>query len=151
MKNVVWLPWLLTSISILIGAGQFYLTNTQKNREPFLRVQLEFLIEASDTLAALAVENDPVKWEASRKEFWKLYLGRLAIVEDAAVEAVMVCAGNLVPRTAAGEIDLPMNSLRNPSLTLAYAARNLIVDSWNIEASVLPTLTEQVRSRADCR
>lgn len=151
MKNPVWLPWLLTSISILIGAGQFYLTNSQKNREPFLRVQMEFLIEASDTLATLATETDSIAWETSREKFWQLYLGRLAIVEDPEVEAVMICAGKIVPRESGNGTAALKNSLRNPSLSLAFAARTLILKSWKIETAVLPTLTGQVRARSDCR
>jgi hypothetical protein len=38
--------------------------------------------EASDTVARLATEIDPIKWEKARLTFWRLYWGTLAIVED---------------------------------------------------------------------
>ena len=98
MNYATFVPWMLTLVSLTVSAWQYNLTSKQKNLEPFLKTQLEFTLKATDSLASLAVETDPAKWEESRKTFWKLYWGSLAIVEDKEVERAMVRAGTLVPK-----------------------------------------------------
>ena len=150
MKYLPVATLILGVISIWLTAGQFYVTNSQKNKEPFLRTQLEFLIEASDTVAALAIESDPIKWEESRKAFWKLYWGRLAIVEDPSVKYWMICVGKKVPPSKSAVADIPIGVLQFSSLQLAYAARDLALDSWNIELPELQIgaegMTRQTKS-----
>ncbi len=131
------IPWVLTILSLTASAWQYNLTSEQKNREPFLTKQLEFTLTATDALATLAVETEPAKWEEARKTFWKLYWGPLAIVEDRGVEAAMVRAGAIVPRSPVTNPALPMASLNKPSLDLAHAARELILESWNVDLPAL--------------
>lgn len=133
MNYAVFVPWMLTLASLTVSAWQYNATTSQKNLEPFLKTQLEVTLKATDSLASLAVETDPVKWEESRKTFWKLYWGSLAIVEDKAVEQAMVVAGNLVPKTPVANPALPMSSLNSASLNLAHKGRELILKSWGAE------------------
>ena len=137
MNYTVIVPWMLTLASLTASAWQYNATTSQKNLEPFLKTQLEYTLKATDSLASLAVETDPVKWEESRKTFWKLYWGPLAIVEDKEVEQAMVSAGNLVPKTPVANPALPMNALNSVSLNLAHKARELILRSWGAD---LPSL-----------
>ena len=137
MNYTVIVPWMLTLASLTASAWQYNATTSQKNLEPFLKTQLEYTLKATDSLAPLPVETDPVKWGESRKTFWKLYWGPLAIVEDKEVEQAMVSAGNLVPKTPVANPALPMNSLNSVSLNLAHKARELILRSWGADLQSL--------------
>lgn len=129
-------PWLLTLLTAGFGIWQFTTEQAQSNRVPFLTEQLKLAFEASDTAARLATETDAAKWEAARQNFWRLYWGPLGIVEDRGVEAAMVALGRVVP-PAPGTPGLPMRSLEQPSLQLAHAARDLILDSWRVNLPAL--------------
>jgi hypothetical protein len=126
-------PWVLSLLTVAIGIWQFSEQQGQRNREPFLQKQLEMCFQASDTAARLATETDPAEWEEARQTFWRLYWGTLGIVEDRNVESAMVELGRLVPDKPVDAPTLPMESLRQPSIRLAHAARNLILNSWNVD------------------
>jgi hypothetical protein len=113
---------------------------SQKNREPFLTKQLELCFEASDAASRLATEPDPVEWEKARRSFWRLYWGVLSIVEDPEVERAMVKLGDLVPPKPISDVQLPAESLQDPSYELAHAIRRLLLKSWNIN---LPPLDDK--------
>jgi hypothetical protein len=126
-------PWVLSLLTVAIGIWQFSEQQGQRNREPFLQKQLEMCFQASNTAARLATETDPAEWEEARQTFWRLYWGTLGIVEDRNVESAMVELGRLVPDKPVDAPTLPMESLRQPSIRLAHAARNLILNSWNVD------------------
>ena len=126
-------PWLLSLATAAIGIWQFTQQQEQKNREPFLQKQLELCFEATEAAAVLATEDDPVVWEKARKTFWRLYWGKLSIVEDRKVESAMYELGKLVPKEPLDGPKPPLQSLEQPSLRLAHATRNLILASWKID------------------
>jgi hypothetical protein len=131
-------PTVIISVAVaLIGIWQFTEQQEQKNKEQFLLKQLEMSFEASDTVAKLATETDPVKWEEARLKFWRLYWGTLSIVEDREVEAAMVHLGSQVPKEPVSQPSLPMKVLERPSLCLAHKARNLLLSSWEIDLAPL--------------
>jgi hypothetical protein len=123
-------PWLVT---VLVGIWKFSAGQAQSNRVPFLTKQLELSFDASDAASSLAVETDPVKWDAARRTFWHLYWGTLSIVEDKGVETAMVNFGEVVPSNPVSEITLPVVTLHKPSYELAHAIRDLVLKSWNAE------------------
>src|SRR5213080_447818 len=90
-------PWILSLITAAVGIYQFQTQQAEANKRPFLEQQLATVTEATDLAARLATETDPAEWEKDRAAFWRLYWGRLAIVEDRAVEACMVQFGRVVP------------------------------------------------------
>ncbi len=133
MNYATIVPWMLTLVSLTVSAWQYNATSKQKNLEPFLQKQLSITLSATEALSSLAVETEPAKWEESRKTFWKLYWGSLAIVEDNEVAKAMVQAGSLVPKSPVADPKLPMSVLNSPSLNLAHKARDLILKSWDAE------------------
>ncbi|WP_428671799.1 hypothetical protein [Reyranella sp.] len=112
-------------------------TQKQANRRPFLEKQLALCFEVSDASARLATETDPVKWREAQAVFWRLYWGPLGIVEDQAVKNAMMALGGVVPRPGAIAPTLPMSQLESLSLQLAHAARDLVLNSWNVELPAL--------------
>ena len=136
-KWTVAIPWLLSLGTVLVGIWQFGVQQAQANKRPFLEQQLTICIEATDAASRLATETDLKLWEAERAKFWRLYWGRLALVEDRAVESSMVAFGNAMPQGPITQEDLPIEALQVPSLNLAHAARNLILSSWNVKLAPL--------------
>lgn len=135
-------PWILTILTLSIGAWQFTLQQEQANRSPFLKEQLAVSFAAVDAVAILATETDPAAWETARKTFWRLYWGPLGVVENREVEAQMVALGKMIPppQEAVAAAELPMVELRVPSLRLAQAVRELLLKSWGVD---LPALEAQ--------
>ena len=126
-------PWLLSLGTALIGIWQFGAKQSQANKQPFLEQQLAISIEATDTAARLATDTDVDEWEKARQAFWRLYWGRLALVEDPEVEARMVQLGRLIPTAPIAADRLPLKELQVPALELAHAARRLILKSWGVK------------------
>ncbi len=132
-------PWVLTIVTLSIGAWQFSAQQQQANRAPFLKEQLRVSFSAVEAVATLASETDPIAWEQARKTFWRLYWGPLSVVEDRDVEAEMVKLGKIVPppQQAITAADLPMDTLRIPSLKLAQSVRALLLKSWGVDLPAL--------------
>jgi hypothetical protein len=127
-------------IVVAAGAWQFIVQQRQANRTPFLQKQLDLCFEVTEAMAQLATETHEEKWEDARKTFWRLYWGPLSIVEDAAIESLMVQIGEIVPRLPCKTPELPRPDFERSSYRLAHAARSLMRRSWNIK---LPALASE--------
>jgi hypothetical protein len=133
-------PWLLSVVTVAVGIWQYADKQAQANREPFLKEQLKLVFEASETVAKLANVTDPKTWQEARTRFWVLYWGPLGLVEDAVVARCMIKAGQIIPGPEHAEVPpLPLSGLKQTSIQLSHAARNLILDSWDVS---LPPLQE---------
>lgn len=131
-------PWLVTLVGGLWSVWQFTAQQQKAASKPFLERQLEICISVVNAVAVMATTTDAVEFEAARKEFWILYYGRLTLVEDDRVEAVMVKIGQMVPRTAVADISLPLDRLGGLSLDLSHDVRKLVLNSWRV---TLPNLS----------
>jgi hypothetical protein len=130
-----------------VGLWQFRRQQVQTNKRPFLDLQLATLSEATDVAARLATETDPAAWKEARSTFWRLYWGRLALVEDPAVEGCMVTLGQLVPDGPISRARLPLDDLRNAALNLSHAARDLVRASWDADLAALSARDEALRDQ----
>jgi hypothetical protein len=134
-------PWVLSLATVAVGVWQYADKQAQANREPFLKKQLELVFEASETVAKLANVTDPEIWQESRTRFWVLYWGPLGLVEDPNVARCMVKAGTIVPAPQQQTLPpLPLSSLQATSIQLSHAARDLILDSWDVHLPPLQKL-----------
>jgi hypothetical protein len=118
-----------------IAEQKLSIEQQQTNRRPFLQKQLELSFEATDVASRLAIETNPIEWEKSRFDFWRLYWGILGIVEDQSVAEAMIDLGKTIPVTPVTSAELPMTSLKGQALALAHAARDLMRKSWDVELS----------------
>jgi len=107
-------------------------------RQPFLERQTELCQQASEAVAQLATSDVLDDWQKARGQFWTLYYGPLAMVEDVAtspenrVEAMMVHFGNLLLSADRAKPDLPLPSQFGArALCVAHACRDLLVSRWN--------------------
>ena len=78
--------------------------------------------------AVLTTSTDNAEVEKSKKRFWKLYWGELALVENSQVEASMVVLGKAL-KDYKKQVEL-----QQLKLTLARACRNSLDKSWGINA-----------------
>jgi hypothetical protein len=141
------LPWLLSLATITWGIISFTAQQRQANRQPFLKLQLDVGFLATETVARLATETDPIEWEKARITFWRLYWGQLSIAENPRVESVMVELGRLVPEDPVQGPVLPMKSLGPLSYKLAHSVRDLVEESWTVRLIQLPKIRLAGQSR----
>jgi hypothetical protein len=135
------IPWLLSLVTVAVGIWQYADKQAQANREPFLREQLKLVFEASETVSKLANLTTPNEWQEARTRFWVLYWGPLGLVEDPAVARCMVKAGLIVPGPEKTEVPaLPLATLKQTSIQLSHAARDLILSSWDVSLPPLQKL-----------
>ncbi len=98
-------------------------------KDPFVKMQTELSVAASTAAAALASSQDEGSWLKAREDFWRLYWGPLALVEDRDLERAMVEFGSHVPPNITFE-ERPTN-LGFLSLNIAKAARSEMASAWN--------------------
>jgi len=72
----------LAAAAFLIGLVEYGASNFYSVRKPFLETQTSLCKSASEAAARLATTTDSKVWGKARDEFWMLYWGPLAIVED---------------------------------------------------------------------
>jgi hypothetical protein len=97
-------------------------------RKDFYEKQLEYYAEATEATATLATENkDSKDYKEARKKFYRLFWGKLSIVEDKSVEGRMMEFHELLQRYEDGDTDadLPQASYR-----LARDARKYTLEVW---------------------
>lgn len=120
----------------------------QAARDFSKNIQFAYYAEAMDATSTLATEEkDSKDYTEARKKFYRLFWGRLSLVEDKCVEAKMVqferllrlyenneqwsgelsdsCSSNTIAITAINQ-----RTLQQASLRLAHTAKRYILDTW---------------------
>ncbi len=105
-------------------------------KKPFYAQYLELCSEASSAAATIATTSDREKKLQATDDFWRLYWGPLATVEDKGVEGAMVEFGKCVKRRSEG------CSLPTLSLDLAKNCRAGMSASWQVTLQTLQNRTE---------
>lgn len=100
-------------------------------KKPFYAKYLDLCTEATNAAAIIASTSDSKKRAAGESDFWRLYWGQLAIVEDPQVESAMVVFG----RCLHGECDKDKEFL---ALDIAHSCRNGISAKWDLTLEALP-------------
>ncbi len=124
-------------VALAVGFIQFGTTSTFSVRQPFLQMQGNLCNSAAEHAARLASTLDLATWKKSREDFWMLYWGPLAIVEDVEsradnrVETAMVAYGNALKTIDPAAPPLPVSALEQPALNVAHACRDLLGAKWN--------------------
>ncbi|MBY0401414.1 hypothetical protein K2X89_14035 [Myxococcota bacterium] len=120
-------------------AGQQAQSETRRIEatRPFLERQLKLYTEATQAAATLSTSKDSNELDASRKTFWLLYWGELALVEDKKVEAAMVQFGDALRKGSTEDL------LQEHALTLAHACRDSLAESWGVKEWRTPSYRTQ--------
>jgi hypothetical protein len=128
----------VTVVTIVVGLLQFGHTYAQSVRQPFLKSQMDQCLAASESVARLASTVDLETWKKSREQFWMLYLGPLAIVENVdptgknLVANAMVDFGTELKMVDAASPQLPSSRLESPAIRVSHACRDLLISRWRI-------------------
>ena len=104
-------------------------------RKPFWEKQLDHYFDASSAAATLATSCDQEALALANSEFYRLFYGPLAIVEDSRVEQAMVAFHQALSSAGATECGTP--ELKALSLQLAWSLRQSIGYTWHVELPVL--------------
>jgi hypothetical protein len=114
--------------------------------KPFWDSQLRLYLKASEAAAVIATTDKEDERSRAEAEFWALYWGPLAAVEDvgiekkatAEIEAAMVEFGEYTKQTRRDKQD--KEKLERLSLQLAHAIRNAVGPAFNLEITALKNL-----------
>lgn len=100
-------------------------------RKGFYEKQFQFYSEALDATATLATEEIGSKdYVDARKKFYRLFWGRLSIVEDKTVESNMVTFEKLLSSFEQKDNETTRSDLQQASLQLAHAASRYTINVW---------------------
>jgi hypothetical protein len=106
-------------------------------KKPFWDKQLQLYLDASEVAAIIATSPNPAQRAQAEAKFWVLYLGPLAIVEDAGIEKPI---GAKVSRAMRGVGDClsarpkcDQVELQRQALFLAYACQDSIKATWDVK------------------
>jgi hypothetical protein len=137
-----WIKFGATSViavaALIAGFIQFGTTSAFSVRQPFLERQTELCVSAAEYAARLASTLDMDTWKKSREEFWMLYWGPLAIVEDVEshthnrVEGAMVDFGTELNKISPTSPSLPASVLEGQAINVAHACRDLLSSKWKV-------------------
>jgi hypothetical protein len=106
--------------------------------KPFWDEQIKLYLRSAQAAATIATSRDEATKAQAEEDFWILYWGPLAAVEDVgtaknAVEAAMVDFGKYLKETAKNARDRLI--LENRSLNLAHVVRQAIGPSFDLKAA----------------
>jgi hypothetical protein len=100
-------------------------------RKYFYEKQMDFYTEATDATATLATEEKgSAEYKAARKDFFRLFWGKLSIVEDKSVEDRMVEFRDVLLQYEKGENNVSQADLEQASLNLAHDASKYTINVW---------------------
>lgn len=100
-------------------------------RKSFYEKQLQYYSEAAEAAATLATEDlGSDDYTKARKNFYRLFWGRLSIVEDKTVEARMVDFNRLLEKYEQQESSAAQKDLKQASLRLAHDASIYTINVW---------------------
>jgi hypothetical protein len=108
-----------------------YEQTAKEFRSFFYQKQLDYYAEAANATATLATEKiGSDEYKQARKNFLRLFWGRLSIVEDKSVEARMVAFKDLLLQYETRDGNVSQQDLEQASLNLAHAASKYTIDVW---------------------
>jgi hypothetical protein len=113
------------------GLVQWWYTSQSEFRKRFWEEQLDVYQEASDAAAKIAMAETPQTEAAvaDRSLFWRLYWGKLSILEGKGVKDAMVAYGNELSEVEKGTTRHP-GMLKKLSYQLARACRESLKKTW---------------------
>jgi hypothetical protein len=101
-------------------------------KRTFWETRLSLYTRATSAASRIATAPDPNSAPADVREFWELYYGELALVEDESVAAAMV---NFGEELSEGNKE----ALKGRSYDLALSCRDSLMETWNpVDIAKLP-------------
>jgi hypothetical protein len=132
------IPALLTLLTLVYGIYQYANSKTQEFRKRFWEEQYKLYSDAVEAASIIAMSSDLESVKEQRDLFWRLYWGRLSMVEHLVVEGAMIEYGNVL-RHYEQNGKLPSEDkikqkeptdLQNAAYELAHATRKSLAMTW---------------------
>ncbi|MBV4360253.1 hypothetical protein [Pinibacter aurantiacus] len=96
----------------------------------FYQKQFDFYSEAIEATSVMATEQrNSAVFADARKKFYRLYWGRMTIVEDKNVEQKMMGIDRILRENESDNEEFSLK-LKDASYNLAHAARQYIINVW---------------------
>jgi hypothetical protein len=129
---------LVAAIGLAVGAWQYWDSNRQQYRKEIWSSQKALYEQAITSASAIANGESLESVTESRKNFWGLYWGKLAMLESRSVERSMIEFGKILgecERSPHAECFQPVPGNRRTSLQLAaldlsHCARESLRGTW---------------------
>ena len=131
------IPALVTLLTLCYGIYQYGNSKQQEFRKKFWEEHYKLYTEAVDAAATIAMASDLESVKESREIFWRLYWGRLSMVEHRLVEGAMKAYGDVL-RDYEQKGQLPPEDtikqeptdLQLAAYELAHAMRKSLAMTW---------------------
>ena len=122
--------------SALYGVLHYVNHAERESQKPFLDQRLAIYLETNEALAILTTSNDSKKVQDAKAQFWALYWGRMAVVENKEVQDAMDnIAACLRKRCKQKDVRIFLPPL-------IKASRTSIRESWKVLISEDPLTDE---------
>jgi hypothetical protein len=130
---------IIAAIPVTVGLTQYYITRQTEFRKRFWEEQVSLYRDATDAAAEIAMSADLTAAVAARQRFWKLYWGKLSMIEHKEVERAMIAFGTTLSECEAGKTTTCFGvtegatptDLRTRAYQLAHCARYSLAMTWN--------------------
>jgi hypothetical protein len=120
---------ILAIFAIVSGVLQYRATTNNDFKKTFWKEQVALYQEACDAAAAIAMSSDLEDSANDRRVFWRLYWGKLSIIEHPEVRDAMVAFGRQLYEVEYN--NSKPHSLRQLSYHLARSCRSSLKKTWN--------------------
>jgi hypothetical protein len=117
------------SVAFVVGVIQYISNNNNEFRKAIWKEQYALYQEACASAAAIANANRLEDVKDQRESFWRLYWGRLSILEHPNVKHAMMNYGSELKKVENGK--QPPSALQSSSYSLARACRESLRQTWN--------------------
>jgi hypothetical protein len=131
---------LLAAIGAGFGLYEYVDGVQRESKRPYWERQVALYFDATSAAATLATSGDEPERKKAAAEFWRLYWGPLAVVEDPQVEAAMVEFAKCIDKPC------PQDQLQRLSLALAHTCRNSLRTSWKLTFEELKGKLDRMKS-----
>ena len=133
------LTLIVAAIPVTVGLTQYYITRQTEFRKRFWEEQVSLYRDATDAAAEIAMAADLPSAGDARKRFWKLYWGKLSMIEHKEVERAMIAFGSTLSECEKGKTTTCFGvaegaeptALRKRAYELAHCARYSLAMTWN--------------------
>jgi len=100
-------------------------------RKSFYEKQLQYYIEAAEVVAIISTEEKGTEeYTRAKKNFYRLFWGKLSIVEDKTIEKRMIQFRTLLEKYEQNEGNVTKEDLEQASLNLAHDASKYTINVW---------------------
>ena len=132
---------IVAAIPVTVGLTQYNITRQTEFRKRFWEEQVALYREATDAAAEIAMAPDLKSAADARQRFWKLYWGKLSMIEHREVEQAMIAFGLELAACEKGDPSKCFDAnvkeggtstlLRGHTYELAHCARYSLAMTWN--------------------